>query len=159
MVNYAVYPGSFDPFTLGHKLIVDKALLLFDKVIIAIGENSQKRSFLEIEQRELLINKVYVGNRRVEVTHYSELTADFCRKRNIKHIVRGIRNVGDFEFERNIAQINQRLYASLETVFLMTPPEFSEISSGIVRDIIYHGGDPMQFMPEEITIDDLKSSL
>lgn len=152
----AIYPGSFDPFTLGHKLIVDKGLLLFDKIVIGLGENVNKRTFIPLRKREAIINKVYGRDDRVVVVHYDNLTADFCRDNGINFIIRGIRNVGDFEFERNVAQINMRLNPSLETVFLMTPPEYSEISSTIVRDILVHGGNPLQFMPDGITMDDLR---
>jgi len=152
----AIYPGSFDPFTLGHKLIVDKALMLFDKVVIGLGENVNKRTFMPLERRKDIIRKVYAGDDRVETVHYDTLTADFCRRQGIRFIIRGIRNVGDFEFERNVAQINRKLNTDLETIFLMTPPEYSEISSTIVRDILVHGGDPLQFMPDGITMNDLK---
>ncbi len=152
----AIYPGSFDPFTLGHKLIVDKGLLIFDKIIVGLGENVNKKTYFSLEKRESIIRKVYEGDPRVEVVHYGNLTADFCRDNGINFIIRGIRNVGDFEFERNVAQINQKLNPVLETVFLMTPAEYSEISSTIIRDILIHGGDPMQFMPKGIRLEDLK---
>lgn len=152
----AIYPGSFDPFTLGHKLIVDKGLLIFDKIIVGLGENVNKKTYFSLEKRESIIRKVYEGDPRVEVVHYDNLTADFCRDNGINFIIRGIRNVGDFEFERNVAQINQKLNPVLETVFLMTPAEYSEISSTIIRDILIHGGDPMQFMPKGIRLEDLK---
>ena len=152
----AIYPGSFDPFTLGHKLIVDKALMLFDKIVVGLGENVNKRTFMPLERRKDIIRKVYAGDERVETVHYDTLTADFCREHGINFIIRGIRNVGDFEFERNVAQINRKLNPDLETIFLMTPPEYSEISSTIVRDILVHGCDPLQFMPEGVTMDDLR---
>ena len=157
MEKIALYPGSFDPFTLGHQLIVDKSLTLFDKVVIAIGENNNKRTHFSQSKRINLIRKIYKDNPRVEIAAYNKLTADYCKERAINFIVRGIRNVGDFEFERNIAQINKRLNHKLETVFLMTPPQYSEISSSIVRDILLHGGNPLQFMSKGITMDDLLS--
>ena len=156
MEKIALCPGSFDPFTAGHQIIIDKSLMLFDTVVIAIGVNNKKKSFFSLEKRISLIEKVYAGNPRVEITAYDNLTADYCRQNGIRFIIRGIRNVGDFEFERNVAQINKRLFEPLETIFLMTPPEFSEISSSVVREILEHQGDPTQFMPDRISLDDLR---
>ncbi len=156
MEKIALCPGSFDPFTAGHQIIIDKSLMLFDKVIIAIGINNKKKSFFSLEKRISLIEKVYANNPRVKITAYHNLTADYCKENGIRFIIRGIRNVGDFEFERNVAQINKRLFEPLETIFLMTPPEFSEISSSVVREILEHQGDPTQFMPDCITWEDLK---
>lgn len=146
----AIYPGSFDPFTLGHKNIVEQSLRMFDKVVIAIGENSQKRSFLSIAKREELIKLCFSGNTNVEVVSYKGLTADYCRKHQINFIIRGIRNVGDFEFERGIASLNKRLNPELDSIFLMTPIEFSDISSTAVREIINNNGDASMFLPSEI---------
>lgn len=156
MHKTAVYPGSFDPFTIGHQIIVDKTLSIFDSLIIAVGINHLKQSFFSTEKRLFLIRKLYGSDPRVRVVPYEGLTAEFCRREGVNFIVRGIRNVSDFEFERNIAQLNNRLNNRLETVFMMTPPEYMEISSSIVREIIINHGDPTPFLPVGITAEDLK---
>lgn len=155
MNNTALYPGSFDPFTLGHKTIVDKSLEIFDTVIIAVGVNNKKSSFFSTKKRIALINKVYGDNPNVKVVTYEGLTSNFCRTNNIKYIVRGLRNIHDFEFEREIAYINNSLNNELETIFLLTPSEYVIISSSTVRELLTFGGDPMKFMPSEIDIKDL----
>lgn len=147
MEKIALYPGSFDPFTLGHQMIVEQSMQLFDKVIIAIGENSSKKSYFSLEDRKTIIKNCFKDNSSIEVVSYSGLTADYCRQNDIRFIVRGVRNVVDFEFERSIASINKRLNKSLETVFLMTPVEYSDISSTVVREILINGGDPSELLP------------
>lgn len=155
MNNTALYPGSFDPFTLGHKTIVDKSLEIFENVIIAVGVNNKKSSYFSTEKRIALIHKIYGNNPKVSVVTYEGLTSDFCKENNIKYIVRGLRNIHDFEFEREIAYINTSLNRELETIFLLTPSEYVIISSSTVREILTFGGDPMQFMPSEIDLNDL----
>lgn len=152
----AIYPGSFDPFTLGHKAIVEKSLAIFDRVVIAIGYNCNKRGHFSIEHRKALIEKVFDGVDGVEVVIYEGMTAHYCKENNINFIVRGVRNFADFETERDIAELNSLLAPSLETIFLMTPPELGKVSSSAVREFLLHGTDPMALMPEELTLDDLK---
>lgn len=152
----AIYPGSFDPFTLGHKAMVDKALKMFDSVVVAIGINDKKQSFLSLERRLNLIKKIYGSDSRVEIVSYRGLTVDYCKDNNIGVIIRGVRNFLDYEFERSIANINCTLASEIETVLIMTPPELSDISSSMVRELMYHGSNPMQFLPSQYNINDLK---
>ena len=152
MNKIAVFPGSFSPFTLGHKAVVDSALLRFDKVIIAVGNNPEKNQYFSIEERLKWINNVYKNTPNVSVERYEGLTVDFCKKANANFIVRGLRDSHDFKFEKNIAQMNKKLNAKMETIFIITPAEFSHISSTILRDIIKNGGDISEFIPKEINI-------
>ena len=152
MRKKAVFPGSFAPFTIGHKSIIDRALSLFDKIIIAIGVNSDKKQSFSMEDRIKWIKDIYIDNPKVIVKDYEGLTVDFCKKENAKYIIRGIRNVEDFNFEQNIAQMNYNLNNEIETIFLVSAPEFSHISSTIVRDIIKNNGDVSKFIPNNINI-------
>lgn len=146
-MNIAVFPGSFDPVTLGHESIVKRALPLFDEVIIAIGNNSTKESLFPLSQRIEWIEKVFASEPKVKCDTYEGLTIDFCKKVNAGYILRGLRTSADFEFERGIAQMNRKMASSIETVFMLTTPELSAISSSIVRDIIRNGGDASGFLP------------
>lgn len=146
MEKIAVFPGSFDPFTIGHKAILDMALPLFDKIIVAVGVNSAKSYFLEAQQRVRAIADLYAGNPKIAVETYDSLTVDFCKKRNATAILRGLRNTTDFEYEKTMAQTNRAL-AGIETVFLMTPPEYEHISSSIVRELLAYGADASKFLP------------
>jgi pantetheine-phosphate adenylyltransferase len=146
--NIALFPGSFDPFTKGHASIVEKALGLFDKVVIGIGENAAKQYFYSLEDRKKFISRVYINQTRVEVMVYTGLTIEACREHGAKFILRGLRNSADFGFERNIAQMNHAMNPGVETVFLVTDPELSAISSTIIREIIKHGGNAKPFVPE-----------
>jgi pantetheine-phosphate adenylyltransferase len=152
MNKIAVFPGSFSPFTLGHKAVVDSALTLFDKVIIAVGNNPEKNQYFSIEERLDGIKAVYKKNTKIEVKRYEGLTVDFCKKANANFIIRGLRDSHDFKFEKNIAQMNKKLNAEVETIFIITPAELSHISSSLLRDIIKNGGDINEFIPKEITI-------
>jgi pantetheine-phosphate adenylyltransferase len=152
MNRIAVFPGSFDPITRGHESIILRALPLFEKVIVAVGENSEKRSYFSLEQRIEWLNQVFQKETGVEVVSYSGLTVDFCRKISASYILRGLRTSADFEFERGIGQINKLIYPDIETVFLLTLPEYTSVSSSIVRDVIRNGGDVRQFIPESIRI-------
>jgi len=152
MRQKAVFPGSFAPFTIGHKSIIDRTLSLFDKIIIAIGVNSDKKQSFSMEDRIKWIKDIYIDNPKVIVKDYEGLTVDFCKKENAKYIIRGIRNVEDFNFEKNIAQMNYNLNNEIETIFLVSAPEFSHISSTIVRDIIKNNGDVSKFIPNQINI-------
>lgn len=155
MQRIAVFPGSFDPITKGHESVVKRAIPLFDKIIIAIGYNSEKKeSFFPLEKRIQWIKKVFENEPKVEVQEFSGLTVDFCKKLNANFILRGLRTSADFEFERAIAQTNRFLNAKIETVFLLTTPEHTPITSTIVREVIKNNGDASIFVPDCI---DLKS--
>ena len=151
----ALFPGSFDPFTIGHYDIVERALPMFDKIIIAIGFNSDKEGFFKLEDRIAWIKTAFKHEDKVEVLSYEGLTVDFCHKVDAKFILRGLRTASDFEYERAIAQMNRKLHPDLESVFLLTAPEHTPISSTIVRDIIRHGGDATEFLPKGVIIDKL----
>ena len=148
-MKVAVFPGSFDPITLGHTDIINRALPLFDKLIIAIGVNIDKKYMFDLETRKQMIEAVYQDNPKISVTDYTGLTVDFCHKHQLGFILRGLRNPADFEFEKAIAQTNRKL-GNVETVFLLTGPETSFISSSIVRDIYRNGGDISSLIPSEI---------
>jgi pantetheine-phosphate adenylyltransferase len=150
MERVAVFPGSFDPITRGHENIILRALDLFDKIIVAVGENAEKQTVFPLEQRVQWISEVFLDEPGIVVEKYSGLTVEFCRQRNIRFILRGLRTSADFEFERTIGQVNKRLDPDIETVFLLTAPEFTALNSSIVRDILKHGGDVSQFVPEAI---------
>ena len=152
MKKTAIFPGSFSPFTLGHKSLVDRALPLFEKIIIAIGINSEKNEYFSIEEREQWINEIYKNNSKIEVKFYEGLTVDLCEKIGANYILRGLRDSHDFKYEKSIAQTNKKLNDRIETIFIITPPEISHISSTIVRDIIKNGGDVSQFLPNEVDL-------
>ena len=132
MKKIAVFPGSFDPFTVGHKSIVDRALNMFDEIIIAIGYNSEKSGFFPLEKRVEWIKQTFKDNRKIKVITYQGLTVDFCKKNNANYILRGLRTSEDFEYERAIAQMNKKMLLNTETVFLLTSPEHTPISSTIL---------------------------
>ena len=152
MEKTALFPGSFDPFTIGHQSIVHRALPLFDKIIVAIGYNTGKKSYLTLENRLRLIKDVFEGNHKIEVHHYEGLTVDFCTKMNARYILRGLRTAADFEYERAIGQVNKAMKPEIESVFLLTAPEYTPVNSTIVRDILIHGGDASGFLPSGIDI-------
>ena len=152
MHNKALFPGSFDPFTAGHLNILRRALTMFDEVVVAVGINQDKRGFFEMPKRLEIINKATVGIPGVSVIQYDSLTIDLCRKLGIRHIVRGVRNMIDFETERSIADANRRLAPDIETIIIPTAQEFAHISSSAVRDILKHGGDYSAFIPEGVKL-------
>jgi pantetheine-phosphate adenylyltransferase len=152
MEKIALFPGSFDPFTIGHQSIVNRALPLFDRIVVAIGHNTGKRSYLSLENRLRLIRDVFDGNQKIEVHHYKGLTVDFCTSINARYILRGLRTAADFEYERAIGQINKAMKPEIESVFLLTAPEYTPVNSTIVRDILSHGGDASSFLPSGIEI-------
>jgi len=154
MDKIAVFPGSFDPFTVGHESIVKRALALFDRVIIAVGENAEKKNLFSIEMRLKMIAKVFQGESRVEITRFTGLTVEFCRKHNARYIVRGLRTAVDFEYERAMGHMNWKMAPEIDTVFLLTSTEHTPVNSTIVRDIIKHGGDASMFVPSSINISD-----
>ncbi len=152
MERIALFPGSFDPFTIGHESIVRRSLPLFDKVIIMIGLNTNKQSFFKLADRLRWIEQIFADESRIEVRSNEGLTVDFCKEVNANYILRGIRTSSDFEYERAIAQVNKQMHPEIETVFLLTMPEHTPVNSSIVRDIIRHGGDASQFLPEGLNM-------
>ncbi|HIG32260.1 MAG TPA: pantetheine-phosphate adenylyltransferase [Flavobacteriales bacterium] len=152
MSKIAIFPGSFSPFTIGHQSIVDRALPLFDKIVISIGINSEKPQYFSIDKRMQWIKDVYNNNPKIDVKQYKGLTVDFCKKENANYILRGLRDSHDFKFEKNIAHMNKELNPNIETIFIITPPKISHISSSIIRDIIKNGGDVSKFIPKEINL-------
>ncbi len=152
MKRTAVFPGSFDPFTIGHEGIVRRALSLFDDIIIAVGANALKKSYYSLEVRKDMIGRVFKDEPRISVDHYEGLTVDYCRRMGAGYLLRGLRTAADFEFERAIAQVNRTLEPSVESVFLLTIPEHASVNSTIVRDIIRSGGDASQFVPAAIDL-------
>lgn len=153
-----MFPGSFDPFTIGHEAIIRRAMSLFDEIIIAVGANVLKKNFYSLETRKEMIIKVFRDEPRVSVDHYEGLTVDFCRKNGAGYILRGLRTSADFEFERAIGQVNKSMAPAIESVFLLTVPEHSFINSTIVRDIIKSGGDASKFVPAAINLKDYKGT-
>jgi len=145
----AIFPGSFDPITLGHVDIINRALPLFDEIVIAIGVNADKKYMFSLEERIQFIKENYKNEVKVTVETYSGLTTDFCQKINVDFILRGLRNPADFEFEKAIAQTNRKL-SNIETVFLLTSADTAYISSSIVRDVYRHGGDITSFVPKSV---------
>jgi pantetheine-phosphate adenylyltransferase len=152
MKKTAVFPGTFDPFTVGHESIVNRAQVLFDKIYIAIGYNAKKDALFSLEERKGFINQVFKENNKIEVIHFEGLTIDLCKEVGANYILRGLRTAADFEYERAIAQVNKAMYEGIETVFLLTMPEHTPINSSIVRDIIRHGGDASKFIPSKMKI-------
>ena len=147
----AIFPGTFDPFTLGHHSIVKRTLAFMDEVIIGIGYNDQKHCLLPIEKRLESIRKVYADEPRVKVMAYSGLTVDFAQEQGAEFMVRGIRSVKDFEYEESIADINRKL-SGIETIFLFTEPELSAVSSSVVRELLRYGKNVEAFLPEGMEI-------
>ncbi len=151
-MKIAVFPGSFDPITIGHVSLIRRALPLFDKIIIGIGVNTSKNKLFPLEKRISWINDVFKNEDKVEVHEFDGLTVDFCRQIGAKHIIRGLRNASDFDYEKTIAQLNHELNDEIETVFLMSRPRFSHISSTIVREIIRVKGDASSLVPDEVKL-------
>ena len=145
----ALFPGSFDPITIAHVDILKRSLPLFDKIVVGIGLNSAKQSFLSAEKRLEIVSAVFSDLKNVEVKLYEGLTIDFCKQLNVEYMIRGIRSVSDFEYERAISQINQTMMPEVETIFILSKPEYSAISSTIVRDILRNNGDISKFLPQE----------
>jgi len=145
----AVFPGSFDPITLGHTDVIDRALALFDEIIVAVGINVNKKYMFDVETRVEMIKRVYAGEKKVKVAYYTGLTVEYAKKNHASFILRGLRNPTDFEFEKSIAQTN-RVLGGIETVFILTAIETSHISSSIVRDIIRNGGRVDKLVPPAI---------
>lgn len=147
----ALFPGSFDPITLGHYDIIKRALDLFDEIVVAIGVNGDKNYMFTVEQRKEFIEKAFTDEPKVKVTTYQGLTVDFCKEIDAQFILRGLRNPADFEFEKAIAHTNRKL-SQIETVFLLTAARTSFISSSIVRDVIRNHGDYTVLVPESVRV-------
>ena len=152
MEKIAVFPGSFDPFTVGHEDIVLRGLGIFDKIIVAIGIHSSKQPLFKIEARVKMVNQIFKNNDRVRADSFEGLTVDFCRKVGAGFILRGLRTASDFEYEWGIAQINKHMLPAVESIFLLTTPEHTPVNSTIIRDIIRNGGDASQFLPNGVDI-------
>lgn len=152
MNTTALFPGSFDPFTAGHLNILKRALTMFDNVVIAVGINQDKKGFFPMEKRLDIIRQATAGMAGVSVIQYDNLTVDTCRAMGVRHIVRGVRNMIDFETERSIADANRRIAPEIETIIIPTAQEYAHISSSAVRDILKHGGDYSAFIPEGVKL-------
>lgn len=148
----ALFPGSFDPFTAGHLNILKRSLTMFDEVVVAVGINIDKRGFFDTERKVAIAKEAVKGLEGVSVISYDSLTVDICRKLGIRHIIRGVRNMLDFENERAIADANRHLAPEIETIIIPTAQEFAHISSTAVRDIIKHNGDTRLFMPDGVEL-------
>ena len=147
-MNICLFPGTFDPVTLGHVDIINRAIPLFDKIIVGIGKNTTKAPMFSAEQRLDWVKEIYKNEPRVEGAIYEGLTVDFCKKVNAGFILRGIRYVSDFEYEKTIADANRTLDKSIETIFLTGEPKYTSVASTIVRDILRNDGDASHFLPE-----------
>ena len=152
MSRVALFPGSFDPFTAGHLNILKRTLTMFDKVDVDVGINQDKRGFYDMDMRMDIVREAVKGMEGVDIVKYDGLTIDVCRSLGIHHIVRGVRNMIDFETERSIADANRRLAPEIETIIIPTAQEFAHISSSAVRDLLSHGGDTSIFMPEGVRL-------
>ena len=151
-MKIAVFPGSFDPITLGHVDIIKRSLKLFDKIIIGIGENKDKKYMFSSAKRTEFVYETFQNEKNIVVIPYEGLTVNFCKKNDAKFIIRGLRNPADFGFEKSIALTNREINGDVETVFFLTNSEYSFISSSIVRDLIKNNGDFKLFIPKGITI-------
>jgi pantetheine-phosphate adenylyltransferase len=152
MDKIAVFPGSFDPITLGHVSIVHRASPLFDKIIIAIGINADKKYMFSADQRKKWIEETFKGDAKIAVETYEGLTVNFCKKVGANFILRGLRTSADFEFERGIGQVNRMLEHQVETVFFLAEPQFTPITSSIVRDVARHGGNISTMVPNAVKL-------
>lgn len=152
-MKIAVFPGSFDPITKGHVDLIKRATPLFDRIYVAVGINSVKKTVFSLEQRLDWLKKVFKDNPTVQIDHFNCLTVHYCHKVKANYLIRGLRNASDFDYEKTISQLNHIVGKNIETVFFISRPEYSHISSTIVREIINGKGDASPFLPEEIIID------
>ncbi|MCC6601224.1 MAG: pantetheine-phosphate adenylyltransferase [Crocinitomicaceae bacterium] len=150
MKRIAVFPGSFDPITRGHQNVVERAVTLFDEIIVAIGHNTTKQTMFPLEKRMEWIKATFSHLPNVKTDVYEGLTVEYCKKFKANYLLRGLRNGGDFEFERTIAHMNKALLAPLETVLLFTDPEYASVHSTVIREILKNNGDVSQFVPVQI---------
>ena len=158
MERVAIFPGSFDPFTRGHEAVVEEALRLFDRVVIAIGHNPAKRGMLDVESRKRLIERVYEGESRVEVSVYTTLTGDEARRVGATTMIRSVRNAADFDYERTMDHANRAIFPELRTVVVIAPAEVEHISSSLVRELHAFGHDTRALLPEGIRLEDYLES-
>ena len=149
-MRIALFPGTFDPVTLGHIDIINRALPLFDKLFVGIGQNSAKKPMFKAEERVEWFKEIFVNNHKVEAILYQGLTVDACKKIGATFIVRGIRYVSDFEYEKAIADMNRGLAQHIETIFLTCQPVYTSVASTLVRDVVTNGGDVKQFVPDVV---------
>lgn len=154
MSNIAVFPGTFDPITVGHVDIVNRASDLFDEIIIAVGVNTKKTTLFDLDLRKKWIRTAFATNPKVKIASYEGLTVDFCKHVGAKFLLRGLRNGTDFDYESHIAQLNKALWQDIETVFIMCDPALSYISSTLVRDLIIHKADFQRYLPEGVKPND-----
>ncbi len=157
MPRIALFPGTFDPFTNGHKDIVTKGLDLFDEIIIAIGVNALKKTMFTLETRKNWIDSIYKDEPKVRVVDYSGLTIQFCAEIGANFILRGLRTVADFEYEKQIAMVNHDLDSTIQSVFVLSEQQFTAVSSTVIRDLITHGGDYSRYLPVEVDVDAVRS--
>ncbi|MDQ3394009.1 MAG: pantetheine-phosphate adenylyltransferase [Bacteroidota bacterium] len=150
MKKIAVFPGSFDPFTKGHEDIVLRGLRIFDEIVIGIGYNSQKQRYFDIHIMIQHMEKVFADHKNISIITYNELTAELANRLHAKYLIRGLRNTTDFEYENSIAQVNRHINPEIETVFLITSPQFASISSTIIREVHKYGGNVDDFLPYKI---------
>lgn len=150
MSKIAVFPGSFDPVTLGHVNIIERAIPLFDEVIIAIGQNSTKQGFFTLEQRMNWLQEIFLHEKKVSIYAYEGLTVDFCRRHQAQYLLRGLRSTADYNYEYAIAQANKALATDIETVFLLSDPAHAHISSSIVKEVFKNGGDISTMVPQVV---------
>lgn len=148
----AIFPGSFDPITKGHESIVLRAIPMFDKIIIAIGENTAKKTCFSLQQRKDWLEKVFKQYDNVEIDSFDSLTVDYCKKVGAKYILRGVRNMTDYQYESNIARINFELSKDIETVFLMTKPEEEIVSSSFIKEMLAFGKNVDKYLPQGVSI-------
>jgi pantetheine-phosphate adenylyltransferase len=149
-MRIALFPGTFDPVTLGHTDIINRALPLFDKLIIGIGRNTNKEPMFSEEQRLQWLREIYKDNPKIEVLAYDGLTVECCKKAGANFILRGIRYVNDFEYEKAIADMNRSIQGNIETIFLTCLPQYTSVASTLVRDVLRNGGNVSQFLPQEV---------
>ena len=157
-MRIALFPGTFDPITIGHVDIINRSMNLFDKIVIGIGTNANKVPMFSAEQRIKWIKEIYKNEPKIEAAVYEGLTVTFCKEINAQYIIRGIRFVSDFEYEKTIADMNRTLDANIETVFFTCLPEYSSVASTLVRDVIRNNGDASYFLPQEVERDLANSS-
>ncbi len=155
MDKIAVFPGTFDPITVGHADIINRTSCLFDAVIVAIGVNTKKTTLFDLEIRKNWISQTFANNPKVSIDTYEGLTVDFCKKNNAKFLIRGLRNGSDFDYESHIAQLNKAMWPEIETIFINSSPELSYISSTLVRDLIIYKADFKPYLPSNIDISGL----